>query len=205
MFHPDITTVAVVALSILAIVLYARYNKGGRQADEQAADNLLHQAHQSRQKGEFDHQEYLLTKAKELYESGVEGDFTKRSSCYVHLADCLTKQGKFAEARKAMEQLLEYWRTVLKQDNADRLMDIDYFIATADFASGTQEIVEFYTAVIERKKQVFGPIHDEVANSMVLHSRLFAKIGEKAKAEELEAQANQMREQLKTMQPPRQQ
>jgi hypothetical protein len=200
--HIDLNTAIIIGVSILAIYAYARYNKSGVQFDESKADSMLEQAHQAKQKGEHEHQEYLLKKLAELYETGGGGDFSKRSSCFVHLSDCLARQGKPAEARQYMDKLLAYWRTILKQNNPDRFIDVDYFIATADFGSATNEIAEYYAEVIERKKQMFGPIHDEVANSMVLHSRLLAKLGEKTQAEELETHANEMREQLKTTRPP---
>jgi hypothetical protein len=86
----SIIVVALVAISTLALVIMQ--GKGSSKMDELKADDLLQKGHLERQKGNYVEQEYLLQKALDLL--GPNGDFTKRSSCLVHLVDCLSKQGK---------------------------------------------------------------------------------------------------------------
>ncbi|HEY9773856.1 MAG TPA: tetratricopeptide repeat protein [Planktothrix sp.] len=201
--HVDPMVAGTIVISIMLILFYAKVSRSNT-VDERKADDFLQQAHAARQRGEHDQQEYLLKKALEMYESGVATDCTKRSSAMVHLADVLSRRGNPTEARKVTEKLLAYWQSIVDRGDADRLTDIDYFVATADFGAATYEVCEFYGKLVERKKQLFGNIHDEVANSMVLHSRLMLKLGEKQKAADIEAMANEMRAQLGTMRPPSQ-
>jgi hypothetical protein len=89
--------------------------------------------------------------------------------------------------------MIDMWRGILERREQERLIDIDYFAATANFGSGILDVAEFYKDVVEAKKQMFGPSHSEVVNSMLLYSRLLGQAGDRAQAELLAAQAEELR------------
>jgi len=178
----------VAILSVIALVMNGR---GGSELELLKADEHLRQGHLERQRGNHPQQEYSLLKALEIY--GAEGDFTKKSSCMVHLVDCYSKQGKLKEAREMSQQLIAYWRSMISKPTDTLLKDFDYFIATADFGGATMDVAEFYSAVPELKKKLYGPVHSEVADSIKLLSLLYARLGEKDKAAQLEAESDEMR------------
>lgn len=178
-------------VSVVTIIIVAMQGKGSSKMDELKADDLLQRGHLERQKGNYVEEEYLLQKALEVL--GPGGDFTKRSSCLVHLSDCLNKQGKLQEARTMSQELLNYWRSKMNNPSDALLKDFDYFVATADFGSATYEVAEFYRSVPDTKRRIYGQYHSEVADSLMLLSRLQAKLGEKAAAENYEAEANAIR------------
>jgi tetratricopeptide (TPR) repeat protein len=193
MFHID-TTVSVILVAVVAVVtliMVAKQGKGSSRLDEIKADDFLQRGHLERQKGNYVEQEYLLQKALEIL--GPRGDFTKRSSCLVHLVDSYTKQGKLQEARTMSKEMLDYWRSQIANPTDVLLKDFDYFIATADFASATYDVAEFYRTVPDLKRRMFGMHHSEVADSLMLLSRLQAKLGDKAAAANFEAEANAIR------------
>jgi tetratricopeptide (TPR) repeat protein len=193
MFHID-TTVSIILVAVVAVVtiiMVAKQGRGSSRLDEIKADDLLQRGHLERQKGNYVEEEYLLQKALEVL--GPNGDFTKRSSCLVHLIDAYTKQGKLQEARTISQELLNYWRAQIANPSDVLLKDFDYFIATADFASATYDVAEFYRTVPDLKRRMFGMYHSEVADSLMLLSRLQAKLGDKAAAENFEAEANAIR------------
>jgi pentatricopeptide repeat protein len=188
MSHVDYNIVIAIFAALSAIVLYS-YSRGGQHAQSGTLSKLLNEAHLERRNGNLDQEEYLLAKAMEIMESGAIDDITRYSSCLVNLADCYTKQNKFTEARDVCKRMLKRWGDVLLTRDHIKMIDLDYFAATAEFGSGIIDVIEFYATVIEAKKQMYGPTHPEVSNSMLLYSRLLAKAGDKAQAEQIEAEA----------------
>lgn len=186
----DITTwIAVVGTAALALFVLWSWKKGVGAADTQRVDQLLSSALAERQKGVWTQQEYLLGQALQLLNTEANPDFTKKSSCLVHLADAYQKQGKLKEAKDGYQQLIQFWKKQLQSANTDRLADFDYFAATADFGGGAADVAAFYQEVVEAKKRAYGTPHAEVSNSMVIYSRLLAQSGQKELAQKIENEA----------------
>jgi pentatricopeptide repeat protein len=185
--------ILIIAVSVLGFVGLIMYLRGGKKVETELAHKLVSEALEEKRKGSTDHMQYLLERALQQFESGAVDDMSKYSTCIVNLADCYTKTGKFDQARELYKRMLARWQTVINSRDQARLLDIDYFAATADFGSGIADVANFYRRIIEAKKQIFGANHPEVANSMILCSRLLAKAGERAEAQKLETEANQLR------------
>jgi len=193
MFHID-TTLSIVLVAVVAVtsvILLVMQGKGGTKMDELKADEYLRQGHLERQRGNYVEQEYALQRALEML--GPDGDFTKRSSCLVHLIDSYTKQNKLKEARTIAQEMVNYWRSKIANPSDELLKDFDYFVATADFASATLDVAEFYRTVPDLKRKIFGPNHSEVADSLMLLSRLHARLGDKEAAQHFEDESKSIR------------
>jgi pentatricopeptide repeat protein len=186
-----ISIILVAVVAVITMIVVVLQGKGSSKLEELKADELLRQGHLERQKGNYVQQEYALQKALEIL--GPKGDFTKRSSCLVHLIDSYTKQGKLQEARTISQEMIKYWRSQMGNPTDALLKDFDYFVATADFASATFDVAEFYRIMPDTKKKIFGPNHSEVADSYMLLSRLHARLGDKQAAAHFEAEANAVR------------
>lgn len=184
MLDPIWLAVLGVLILITAVVAPKALKCEGGKADELLTNGLL-----KKQAGDFSEAEYLLKRALATFESEKKPDFAKRCTCLVHLANCYEKSGSYTEARQLYEKLCSLWLSVISKDDPDVFLDIDYLASTADFGSGTNEIADCYGAIVEAKKQVFGPKHPDVANSLLIHSRLLARLGRKDEAEKLELEA----------------
>ena len=188
---PDVDPTVVIVLIAAAIsaVLLFIYSRGGKQADLARADQFLCQGLEEMRKGEHTGAEFLFEKALDIYARDGNRDVSKESSCLVNLANCYARQGKFTESRSSIARMLDIWTSILAKGDGDRIADIDYFAATADFGSGISDVVEFYRKLIDVKRQKFGAGSTEVTNGMLLYSRLLAKSGDRREAERVEAEA----------------
>ncbi len=185
----DPTVVIVLIAAAISAVLLFIYSRGGKQADLARADQFLGQGLEEMRKGEHTGAEFLFEKALDIYARDGNRDVSKESSCLVNLANCYTRQGQFTESRASIARMLDIWTSILATGEGDRIADIDYFAATADFGSGTSDVVEFYRKLIDVKRQRFGAVSPEVTNGMLLYARLLAKSGDRREAERVEAEA----------------
>lgn len=189
--HIDPMTVIVGATAVASVVLLIVWSKGGSAAaDAMKTDQYLQTAHLEKQKGNWAIAESYLERALQVFEMDpVPKDFTKHSSCIVHLADCYAHQAKHKEMREMYQKLHSFWRDQIERGDDSTLMDIDYFVATADFGSATQDIADLYKDVLDIKTRRFPPGHTEITNGMLLYSKLLAKLGDREQAERLETEA----------------
>ena len=184
MLDPIWLGVLVVLIGITLVVAPKALKFENGRPDELLTSGLL-----KKQAGDFSEAQYLLKRALDAFENEKKPEFSKLCSCIVHLAECYEKSAHYAEARQLYEKLCSLWLSAISKDNPDVFLDIDYLAATADFGSGSNEIADCYGAIVEAKKQVFGPKHPDVANSLLIQSRLLARLGRKAEAEKLELEA----------------
>jgi len=194
MSQPNLNDLIIVVLASISAIVLVSLGRKNSHGQDSAVARLLSEAHLARSKGDYEIEQYALNKALSLLESGATTDVTKYSSCLVSLAESYTRKGKFSQARDACKRMLKRWNEILQSRDHARMIDIDYFAATADFGSGINDVAEFYSKVIEAKKQMYGPKHTEVINSMLLYSRLLAKSGDRRHAEEMETSATQLRD-----------
>jgi len=184
--------ILIIVVAIVGTAGLLFYFRGGKKADHALAHQLVGEALEEKRKGNIDHMQYLLQNALGQFESGAVDDMSKYSTCIVNLAESYTRTGKFDQARELYKRMLAKWETALNTRDQTSLLEIDYFASTADFGSGISDVANFYRKVVAVKKQMFGLNHKEVANSMILCSRLLAKAGERAEAQQMEAEANEL-------------
>ena len=183
----------VLAISLIVLVV-VRYSRADQQMEHRRGDQFLAQALEAMRKGDLTSAEYLFNKALAVFESAEFNDVTKYSSCLVNLAECYTKRGDFSKARATIKQMLDMWNAILEKGDSDKIIDIDYFAATAEFGSGVSDVADFYRKLIDFKRKKFGARHSEVYKSMILCSRLLSKTGDKHEAEKIEAEAQAIKD-----------
>jgi tetratricopeptide (TPR) repeat protein len=183
-----------IAVFIVLILLTIWVWPKAMSVETRKAEDLLTSALLRKQTGNYSEAERLIEEAVKVLQSERKPDFARYSSCLTHLAECYSKQGKFAEARETYDKLVTAWTEAIGKDDPDIFLDIDYLASTADFGSGTTDVADCYATIIESKKQVFGASHPDIANSLLIYSRLLLKLGRRQESEQIEAEANAMRQ-----------
>jgi len=178
---------------VLALLTFWVWPKA-MSLETRKVEDLLTNALLRKQTGNYPEAVRLLEDAVKLQDHEKKPDFGRQTSCLVHLADCYAKQGKYAESRQTYEKLTSIWTAATSKDDPDVFLEIDYLASTADFGSGTNDITDCYAGIIDAKKQAFGANHPDIANSLLIYSRLLMKLGRRQEAEQIEADANAMKQ-----------
>ena len=136
---------------------------------------------------------YLLERALEILDHERSPDFSHKTSCIAHLANCYSKSGKYAEAKALYERLGSLWLSAIDTGNPQAFLDIDYLASTVDLGSGTNDIIDCYPQIIAAKKQALGNNHADVINSLLIYSRLLYRLGRQDDAKKAQSEADELK------------
>jgi len=182
----DLQVILLVGVSVLALVLWVVWNKGGQAP----ADDLLAQGIRQVQQNDFIQGALTLERAVAALERDPKSDVSKMVSAMTYLAKCYERTARYSDADQLFKRVISHWGNRLERGDAAALVDIDYAVTNTDFGRGALDIADFYvTKVIPFRQKHLPNTHADVTNSYAIGARLLRVVGRKEEAAAIEAQA----------------